>query len=204
MKKRMIGTLGMISLIAIVTLSSAGCAKVHMSETELTQKLVGLSVNIRTFDEESNVIDKVTGKSVSIVRDSKFDSSNENKDSSVLKITIGKSEISHVGSSLIMAEDSLSDIFDEYYKTVDIENSDRSIPIINRIVNGVLNDTVGKEKTILIRSQSGKPLATYVGNSVSSFSVDIPNTTAFLIDGKMLLVYRCDFITYDTALLLEK
>lgn len=204
MKKRMNRTLGMIGIVTAVALSFIGCAKVHMGETELTQKLVGISVDIRTFDEESNVIDKVTGKSVSIVRDSKFDSSSESKDSSVLKITVGKSEMSHVGSSLIMAEEGLYDIFDEYMKTVDIENSDRSIPVINRVVNGVLNDTVGKEKTILIRSQSGKPLATYVGNSVSSFSVDIPNTTAFLVDGKMLIVYRCDFTTYDTALLLEK
>ena len=88
-------------------------------------------------------------------------------------------------------------------KTVDINNTDRSIPIINSIVNSFKNVTSGKEKTILIRSQNGTPLATYVGNKVSIFSVDIPKTTAFLVDNKVLLVYRCDYTVYDTALLLD-
>ena len=109
----------------------------------------------------------------------------------------------HVGSSLVMAEDGLYDIFGEYAKTVDINNTDRSIPIINSIVNSFKNVTSGKEKTILIRSQNGTPLATYVGNKVSIFSVDIPKTTAFLVDNKVLLVYRCDYTVYDTALLLD-
>ena len=61
----------------------------------------------------------------------------------------------------------------------------------------------GLNSFILLISQNGKPLATYVGDSVSVFSVDIPKTTAFLVDGKILIVYRCDYTVYDTALLLE-
>lgn len=183
-----------------------GCSSVHMSAKQLESAFSGLEVTIRTFDEESQVIDQVKGESVMVERDETFDTSTSegsNKDSSVLKITIGKNEMHHVGSSLVMAEDGLYDIFDEYTKTVDIENEDRSIPVINSIVNSFRNVTSGKEKTILIRSQNGTPLATYVGDNVSIFSVDIPKTTAFLVDGKVLLVYRCDYTVYDTKLLLD-
>ena len=177
-----------------------------MTAKQLESAFAGISVNIRTFDEESQVIDNVNGESVMVERDTTFDTSTSegsNKDSSVLKITIGEHEMHHVGSSLVMAEDGLYDIFGEYAKTVDINNTDRSIPIINSIVNSFKNVTSGKEKTILIRSQNGTPLATYVGNKVSIFSVDIPKTTAFLVDNKVLLVYRCDYTVYDTALLLD-
>lgn len=175
-----------------------------MTATDLKSNLSGISVTIRTFDEESNIIDRINGKSVNITRDTTFDSSSESKDSSVIKITVGSNEINHVGSSLVMADKGLNDIFDEYKKSADIENSDSSVPVINRVVHSVINDTTGKKRTVLIRSQNGTPLATYMGDKVSTFSVDIPKTTAFLIDGKLLIVYRCDYTVYDTELLLEE
>ena len=202
-KRKMFVLIGAITLMAGLL---SGCSAAHMTAKQLESAFAGMSVNIRTFDEESQVIDNVNGESVMVERDTTFDTSTSkgsNKDSSVLKITIGEHEMHHVGSSLVMAEDGLYDIFGEYAKTVDINNTDRSIPIINSIVNSFKNVTSGKEKTILIRSQNGTPLATYVGNKVSIFSVDIPKTTAFLVDNKVLLVYRCDYTVYDTALLLD-
>lgn len=204
LKKRKMFVL--IGAITLMTGLLSGCSAAHMTAKQLESAFAGISVNIRTFDEESQVIDNVNGESVMVERDTTFDTSTSegsNKDSSVLKITIGEHEMHHVGSSLVMVEDGLYDIFGEYAKTVDINNTDRSIPIINSIVNSFKNVTSGKEKTILIRSQNGTPLATYVGNKVSIFSVDIPKATAFLVDNKVLLVYRCDYTVYDTALLLD-
>ena len=204
MKQKKITMLAVVMLI--VSMFMNGCASVQMTATELEAKLKGLEVTIRTFDEESQVIDKINGKSAMIERDTTFDTKNSegsNKDSSVVKITIGKNEMRHVDSSLILAETGMYDVFDEYSKTVDITNQERGVPMLNSMVNSFKNITSGKAKTILIRSQNGKPLATYVGDSVSVFSVDIPKTTAFLVDGKILIVYRCDYTVYDTALLLE-
>lgn len=196
--------LGVVLVTLLLVHQLSGCAKVHMTATDLKSNLSGISVTIRTFDEESNIIDRINGKSVNITRDTTFDSSSESKDSSVIKITVGSNEINHVGSSLVMADKGLNDIFDEYKKSADIENSDSSVPVINRVVHSVINDTTGKKRTVLIRSQNGTPLATYMGDKVSTFSVDIPKTTAFLIDGKLLIVYRCDYTVYDTELLLEE
>lgn len=203
-KKNISKALVMALVVSMFLLS--GCNSVHMTVKELESKLSGLSVTIRTFDEESQVIDQIHGRSVMVERDTTFDtqtSEGTNKDSSVIKVTIGKNEMKHVGSSLILAEDGLHDLFDEYAKTVDINNLERGIPLVNSIVNSFKNITSGKEKTILIRSQNGKPLATYIGDNVSAFSIDIPKTTAFLVDGKVLIVYRCDYTVYDTELLLD-
>ncbi|WP_373261905.1 DUF5052 family protein [Hungatella hathewayi] len=193
-------------LMLIVSMFMNGCSSVQMTAKELEAKLQGLDVTIRTFDEESQVIDCVNGKSVVIERETIFDTNNSegsNKDSSVVRVTIGKNEMTHVGSSLILAETGLYDVFNEYAKTVDITNQERGVPMINSMINSFKNITSGKAKTILIRSQNGKPLATYVGDNVSIFSIDIPKTTIFLVDGKILVVYRCDYTVYDTALLLE-
>ena len=192
------------AIIATLFGVASGAQFLKFNFSDLKSKLNGREVTIRTFDEESHVIDSISGKSVMIERDTKFDSANSeggsNKDSSVLKITIGKNEMLHVGSSLIMAEDGLSDVFSEYTKTVNIQNLDRSVPIINSMINSLRNNSTGAAKIILIRSQNGTPLATYLGTHVSTFAVDIPKTTAFLIDDKVLLVYRSDYSVYDLAL----
>ena len=89
----------------------------------------------------------------------------------------------------------------EFSKKVDIENIDRSSPFLNKMVNDMKNLTTGKSKIILIRSQSGKPLATFYGDKVSYFATGIDKSTGIQIDGKYLFIYRCDYTIYDTELL---
>ena len=69
------------------------------------------------------------------------------------------------------------------------------------MVNELKNYTTGKDKIILVRSQSGQPLATFAGDDVSYYATDIENSTALLIDGEFLFIYRCDYTIYDTELL---
>ena len=185
----------------------AGCQAVDNYLKNLEEDFEGLTMVVRTFDEDSQVIDRIEGKSMSFSRNSDFDKhDNEGKTTklgSVLKITIGKHEIDHVGSSLVAEEKGLRDIFAEYRKTVDLKNDNSDIPIINRIVSAYKNDFTGKSKVILIRSQKGTPLATYSGEKVSINDSSVPNTTELLIDGKRLLIYRCDYTIYDLELLQE-
>ena len=184
-----------------------GCQAVDNYLKNLEEDFEGLTMVVRTFDEDSQVIDRIEGKSMSFSRNSDFDKhDNEGKTTSlghVLKITIGKHEIDHVGSSLVAEEKGLHDIFAEYRKTVDLKNDNSDIPIINRIVSAYKNDFTGKSKVVLIRSQKGTPLATYSGEKVSINSSNVPNTTELLIDGKRLLIYRCDYTIYDLELLQE-
>jgi hypothetical protein len=168
---------------------------------DFEESFKGLEKVIQTYDEQSQLIDQITGKSILIERDSTFDTDAETKDSSVIQITIGTKEMHHVGSSMIIAEKGLENIFDDYAQTVDAQTIQRGVPVINSLVNDFKNSFVGKEKVVLIRSQNGAPLATYGGNNVSLYKTDVPKSTGLLIDGQYLFVYRCDYTIYDLALL---
>lgn len=184
-------------VLALSVVLLSGCQDIANMFKGFEENFKGLEMTIQTYDEESNVIDKITGKSVSIKRDKEFDTDYESKDSSVMKITVGSNEMHHVGSSMIIAETGLENVFEEYTKTVDIENLDRGVPFINTMVNDVKASFTGKEKVILIRSQNGTPLATYSGDKVSLYKTGVPKSTGILIDGQYLFIYRADYTIYD-------
>ena len=200
MKKHYKKILLSFSFLAMV-ITLAGCQDIRMFFKGFEESFKGLEMTIQTYDEESQIIDKITGKSIMIERDSTFDSDSESKDSAVIKISVGTKEMHHVGSSMIIAESQLENIFDDYAKTVDTENVQRGIPVLNSMVNEFRNSFDGKKKVVLIRSQNGTPLATYAGDNVSLYKTDVPKSTGLLIDGAYLFVYRCDYTIYDLALL---
>ena len=192
-----------VMMAAMLVLS--GCNWLEYKIGSLKEQFVGRELTVQTYDENSQMIDRVQGKSVSIEADEDFSLKDANGDtvekSSVLNITVGGKQMLHVGSSLIAYEDGLQNIFEEYVQQVDLNSFDRSVPFINRMVNDLQNLTTGKEKVVLIRSQSGQPLATFAGNDVSYFATDIDKSTGIMIDGKYLFIYRCDYTIYDLALL---
>ena len=195
----------LIAVIIAATLVLSGCNWLEYKLGSLKEQFVGRELTVQTYDENSQMIDRVQGKSVSIEADEDFSLKDANGDtvekSSVLNITVGGKQMLHVGSSLIAYEDGLQNIFEEYVQKVDLNSFERSVPFINRMVNDLQNLTTGKEKVVLIRSQSGQPLATFAGNDVSYFATDIDKSTGIMIDGKYLFIYRCDYTIYDLALL---
>lgn len=202
MKKKLLQT----ALILTVMLGLlGGCQSIQNWWKNTKAEWIGLEMTVRTYDENSQLIDQMSGKSLSISRNEDFDSvdseGNSKGDSSVLKITLGKYEIDHVGSSLIAVEDGLEDIFLKYQTTTTVDDQKPAVPLLNRMLSKFKNDFTGKEKVILIRSQNGTPLATYAGNKVSLYASDAPKTSELLIDGKRLIIYRCDYTIYDRELL---
>ena len=198
----------MLSLVLVFSLFSlSACQSIQNWWKNTKEEWIGLEMTVRTFDESSQLIDEMSGKSLSIERNADFDSvdaeGNSKADSSVLKVTIGQYEMDHVGSSLIAAEEGLEDLFAKYQKTVAVEEDGKAIPVVNRMVSQLKNDFTGKAKVILIRSQNGTPLATYAGDKVSLYTSDAPKTSELLIDGKRLIIYRCDYTIYDRELLEE-
>ncbi len=194
-----------IVLLGVLLVVLSGCNIFSWGVGNLKEQFKGREITIQTYDEDSQLIDQIKGKSISIKADDDFalkdtDGKTVEK-SSVLNITVGGKQMLHVGSSLIAYEEGLTNIFDEYSKTVELNNFDRSVPFVNRMVNDMKNLTTGKDQIILIRSQSGQPLATFAGNDVSYFATEIDKSTGLLIDDKYLFIYRCDYTIYDTALL---
>lgn len=192
-------------ILGAIMLVLSGCNFFAWGVGNLKEQFKGREITIQTYDENSQLIDQIKGKSISIKADDEFalkdiDGKTVEK-SSVLNITVSGKQMLHVGSSLIAYEDGLTNILNEYTKTVDFQSFDRSVPFVNRMINDMKNFTTGKDQVILIRSQSGQPLATFVGNDVSYFATDIDKSTGLLIDGKYLFIYRCDYTIYDSALL---
>lgn len=197
----------LVLLLIAATLLLSSCNAVKWFMGNVKEELVGRELILQTYDEDSQMIDSVKGKSISIEADEKFaikdkEGSTVSK-SAVLNITVGGNQMLHVGSSMLAYDTDLVDIFSEYSKTVDIDKVNRSVPFINRMVNDMKNFTTGTKKVVLIRSQSGKPLATFAGDDVSYYASDIDKATGLMIDGKYLLIYRCDYTIYDTKLLLN-
>ena len=193
-------------VLSLSLLFLTGCQSIGNFFKTTQEQFLGLSGTLRTFDENSQVIDKISGKSISIESDDRFDITDENgdvsKESSVLDITVGGSQVIHVGSTLIFAENGLTDYMEKYSDKVNISTENRSLPFVNRFFNQIKNDISGESKLILVRSQTGTPSATYFGKRVSTSAPDgIPNTTYLLVDGKRLIIYRADFTIYDTDLL---
>jgi len=162
-------------------------------------------MTIQTYDVNSQVIDRIHGTAVDIRADGKFDLKDSDgstvQKSSVLNVIVGGKVMLHVGSSLIAYGDGLENVFDQFSKTVDINNMDRSTPIINRLVFQFKNLTTGHHMLILVRSQTGTPLATFIGDSISYNSTQVDKSTFFWVDGKPLFIYRCDYTVYDLGLL---
>ncbi|MEI5988534.1 DUF5052 family protein [Enterococcus crotali] len=192
-----------VFIMCSVLVVLSGCQNIKMFFKGFEENFKGLEMSIQTYDEQSQLVDKIVGKSVKIERDETFDihEGENEKQGDVIQLTIGKHEMHHVGSSMIISETGLDNIFEDYAKSTDIENFDRGLPFVNSMVNDLKNSFTGKKKVILIRSQNGTPLATYAGEKVSMYQTDVPKSTGLLIDGKYLFIYRCDYTIYDTELL---
>lgn len=154
--------LAVLTVFSLCLISLSACQSISNWWKNTKEEWIGLEMTVRTFDENSQLIDEMAGKSLSISRNAEFDSvdreGNSKADSSVLKVTLGKYEIDHVGSSLIAAEEGLEDLYAKYQTTVNIANYDRAIPLVNRMVSSLQNDFTGKAKVVLIRSQMGHRL----------------------------------------------
>lgn len=190
-------------LAAIVAIALSSCSFLGNAASELEEALKGRAFSINTFATNGSVIDSITGTSVRIVRDTTFDSKasdgSSNADSSVIMVSIGNSHVRHVGSTMIAAENGLTTVASP--GQIKIDNQQAGTPWLNDLIERNRNLWAGKGKTILIRSQLDEPLAVYAGDKVEIFATAVPKTTRFVVDGKVLVVYRANYTVYDNDLL---
>jgi len=193
---------GLVALfVGLVLLPITGCG---LSGEKFDQSWTGVSATIHTYNENGAVLDKIHGRSLRITRDTDFDQTDSKgevtKQSSVMSISIGKYEMGHVGSTMVVAEDGLVNVMDRVGSTFDVDNQQFGVPWLNKIKFQFQNYFTGKSQIVMVRSQNGSPIGVFTGNSVQKFPTEVPNSTWFEIDGKMLLVYRADLTRYDTEL----
>lgn len=204
--KKIIKNSTILSILIAFSLAVSSCSMFDNNVKNMQEEFEGLEATIQTFDAQGQVIDNVKGKSIAVTTDNRFDikgaDGSVTKESSVLNIQIGGKQMYHVGSSLVMQEKGTTNILNNTNARAEVNDTDSSVPFLSRLKNEFKNDFTGQNMTVLIRSQQGLPIAVFTGNEVSTFQAkNIPNSTALLIDGKRVFLYRVDFSIYDTSLL---
>lgn len=204
MKNRKISII-VIAMFTVIALT--GCASFDRFLNQFEQSFVGLDATMTTYTEYGQKIDEVRGNSFKVDRDTRFDFTTgvgENETTTngdVLLISLGDNSISHVGSTMILADHTVDNLIDSVPTGMSFENTDRGMPWINNMVEYWSNDIRGESRLLSIRSQDGTPVAVFSGNNVEMVKTTVPKSTAFYIDGKYVFVYRADYTVYDTALL---
>lgn len=201
-------TLVTVSLVIVVLLSAvllSSCSLFDKNISDFASLMEGRSATIMTFDVYAHMLDRIHGTSIDIQRDSTFDSVNPdgtaNADSSVIDISVGSHNMTHVGATLLMVQDGVIDITGQLPATVNIVNNDSGVPLLNYIRQKWGNLWRGTARTILVRSQNGSPIKIFGGNEVEYYATSIPKSTLLRIDGKYVLIYRADYTIYDNSLL---
>lgn len=191
----------LLLLSCLVLFTVVGCSNIQNWKLSLRSKVGGLPLIISTYDANGQKIDQIKAKSVDIHTDkdlSQKDSS-EKENSSVIDVDYGNKRMTHVGSTLI-AYEGLKNYEDAYNKKhVNIDDQDKSVPLLNTMYQDFKNDWNGNKKIVMIRSQLGMPIAVFAGKRVSIHKSDMKNSTQFVIDGHRLFVYRADYTIYPIA-----
>lgn len=196
------------ALVLWFTSSIPGCSNVI---NELRGDLVGNSFVITTYDNYGHQTLQTSGKRISL-KGNKVKTSDYTENgtavetwemSSVITITIDGREMETCGDTCIFAEKGLEPDFD--FTAPEFIESHGGSPLTVTSLSYTLNqykNYFGKSRVVVIKSQTGQPIAAYSGNSVYwEVQTDLPKTTKLMIDKKALYIHRANFQIIDAKLL---
>ena len=189
--------LALTSLLVVGSLS--GFAWFDRLLRDITGHLVGNAFTISVVDNYGTQVTSAHGSKVDVKAESTDEEGNAN--SSVLRITSDGHDITQVGNTVIFAEDGLSPVQDFSLPESIETGGDGTITLLDRNINKLKN-FIGSEKTVVVSSQMGIPIAVYQGNNVGyEVPEDLPKMTKITIDGKALYIHRANYVIMDTAAL---
>lgn len=202
----------MKKLVALATAATSlaalsSCALIDAAKLDLEKEIKGLPMTMTTYDQRCGTVDEVSAKGFSFKRAEEFDKSTGADSTAlgdVIELQVGKGTVYHVGSTMILRQDGLEDLTGSLPAEVRFQNQDPAQllqPWLNRIREDFAQVFRGKARILMIRSQDGTPCAIFAGDEVSVYSTDVPKSTEFVVDKKLLVVYRADYTVYDASLL---
>lgn len=199
--------IALILIIGIFIFSLTGCAAIRDKLKTIQGELIGIHFNISAYDHYANKTLEMEGNKVTVgvLKNDANDPNPETESggfpSGVLEITINGKQMFQVGNTVIFAEDGLDMVEDfEVPEDITVGRGGGFVPM-DRFINNIKNK-IGKEKTIIISSQMGIPLAVYQGKNVYvTVPDDLPKMTRLNIDGKSLYIHRANYIILDTEMI---
>ncbi len=196
--------IALILIIGIFIFSLTGCAQIRDKLKTIKGELVGIHFTISAYDHYANKTLEMEGNKVTVgvlENEANIDPSSTGYQSGVLEITVNGKQMFQVGNTVIFAEDGLDMVEDfEVPEDITVGRGGGFVPM-DRFINNIKNK-IGKEKTIIISSQMGIPLAVYQGKNVYvTVPDDLPKMTRLNIDGKSLYIHRANYIILDTEMI---
>jgi len=194
----------LIFMIGLLIFSLTGCAAIRDKLKTFKGELVGIHFNISAYDHYANKTLEMEGSKVTVgvlENEANIDPSSTGYQSGVLEITVNGKQMFQVGNTVIFAEDGLDMVEDfEVPEDITVGRGGGFVPI-DRFINNIKNK-IGKEKTIIISSQMGIPIAVYQGKNVYvTVPDDLPKMTRLNIDGKSLYIHRANYLILDTEMM---
>lgn len=197
-----------LAIVLFFTTQVPGCVRVVR---ELHGDLVGNAFVITTYDNYGQQTMKTSGKRISMSGNKERTISYTDTGvgieswelSSVITIAIDGREMETCGDTCIFAEKGLEPDLD--FSTPEFIESHGGSPLSITSLSYQLNqykNYFGKRRVVVVKSQTGQPIAAYSGNSVFwEVEDDLPKTTKLMVDNKALYIHRANFQIIDKALL---
>lgn len=194
-------------LVVMFGLIAAGCAGFQAGLDDMSRSLNGVGATATVYDESGDRTHRFKGISMDVAKNGDFDKFSSTGDgivktanSAVIQLSIGDDIVTHVGSTMVLAQDGLEPIAESW--EVDVESIEPGRPWINHIRQSFRNNwTGGVAQTIVISSQQGTPIAVYSGDEVEIYDHEVTKSTRLDVDGKVLWIYRADYTIIPTSLL---
>jgi len=185
---------GLLISVLMIVLVLTGCTQFKSSVKDLKAETFGLARDFHVYDDFGNETMTISGKSTDMQA-----SEVEN----VLLITIDGSSWQHVGSSMIVVENTIENLVDEYELNTEIDTTDNlnTFTSLDRNINKFKSNFTGLKRVIVIKNQAGVIVGIYEGNNVLVEESALPSSTKILIDNKRMTIYRCDFEIFEAKML---
>lgn len=194
-----------VVLIIICSLTLFGCAQISDYFNKVKGDLIGENMSLEFYNDYAGKTLEVQGSKITIgllENNANFNVEDTGFESSVLEVTVNGDQIFQVGNTMIVSEEGIDKVEDfEIEDELISSNSGGGYVPLDRYINNIKNK-IGKEKTIIISSSLGIPIAVYQGKDVYvTIPSDLPKMTRINIDGKTMYIHRANYIIIDTDMI---
>lgn len=197
-----------VGAAAAMALTLSGCSE---STSGSTSVLPGSGYTMSMFDNDGSLTMTAHAGTVGLSNDLKYagyysgynydystgsqshSSGSEYEQSSIVTVELdsGDRKMDSCGDTLVFSQDGLEPVKD--FTAVDADGQNDGAKSGHFRLNDY-KDAFTKQQIVLIKSQTGKPIEAYAGDSVDwKVEDDLPKTTGITIDGKSLFIHRANF-----------
>lgn len=185
-------TIIVIALITLLALTLGGCATFKSQLKDIGAEWLGLERTFRVYDDYGNETLVVTGKNTDM---------QPSEVENVIMIEVDGSRWQHVGSTLIAYETGLENKIESYRNALNLSGDNKgTITAVDKALNQWFSTTIGLKRVVMVKTQSGVPIAVFEGDNVLVEASTLPSTTKILIDNKRLHIYRADLEILEASL----